>query len=122
MSVLELLLKPRKQMNKRLSREIILGDLRLSAHAQRRMNRKDGKISKIDLLKNLYGKNYVETSEKEEWIKRTSYRRISDKVTVAINKDESRIVSLWPTGSKVKKKYGMEGKKKKHANKKKRRA
>ena len=72
MSVLELLLKPRLQMNKKRVREVFLGNLRLSAHAQRRMNRQDGKISKIDLLRNLYGKDFIKTPKKEEWIKRTS--------------------------------------------------
>ena len=55
MSILSFLLKPRKDMEKDHTKTVKLGKYTVTSHAQNRIVQKDRKLTKCDLIHNLFG-------------------------------------------------------------------
>ena len=107
MSILGFLFKPKSEMAKEDTKHVRVGKYTLTSHAQNRIVDKTRKMSKGDVLDNLFTKPNVKTKVKFDKLNRPSYNRIGKKITTSINPQNSNVVSCRPVSKQEVKQYGL---------------
>ncbi len=113
MSVFRWLFKSKKSMAKKDTKPVRVGKYTITKHAQNRVALDDRNVSKLDMLRNLFGKPNVITNVKYDKTGRPSYNRIDKKTSASINpttnyvatfrrisEQEERIYKLMKKGNK----------------------
>ena len=96
MSILGFLLKPKRRMAKKHTKHIRVGKYTITKHAQNRITEKNRKISKLDILNNLFTKPNGITKIKVDNLNRPSYNRVGKYATTSINPETDYVVSCRP--------------------------
>ena len=107
MSILGFLFKPKSEMAKDDTKHVRVGKYILTSHAQNRIVDKTRKMSKGDVLDNLFTKPNVKTKVKFDKLNRPSYNRIGKKITTSINPQNSNVVSCRPVSKQEVKQYRL---------------
>ena len=107
MSILVFLFKSKKEMAKETTRHIKVGKYTLTSHAQNRIVDKTRKMSKTDVIDNLFTKPNVKTCVKLDGSGRPSYNRIGKRITTSINPKNHNVVSCRPVSKQDIKKFDL---------------
>ena len=100
MSILSFLLKPKKEMAKKNTKQVKVWKYTITQHAQNRMTEDSRNIGKIDILDNLFTKPNGITIIKYDQNGRPSYNRIGKRATVSINPINNLVTTCRPISKK----------------------
>ncbi len=114
MSVFKWLVKSKKEMSEVNTRPVRIGKYTITSHAQNRVAQKDRKVSKLDMLRNLFGKPNKITEVEYDKVNRPAYNRIGKVHTSAINPVNNNVASIRKISNSEKKKYNLKKKGKKY--------
>ncbi|MFI3261251.1 MAG: hypothetical protein R3Y13_06035 [bacterium] len=107
MSVFRWLFKSKKSMAKENTKPVRVGKYTISTHAQNRVAQKNRKVSKLDMLRNLFGKPNVITDVKYDKTGRPSYNRIDKKTSSSINPVTNYVATFRRISDKEEKNYKL---------------
>lgn len=119
MSILIFLLKSKKEMAKENTKHVKVGKYTLTPHAQNRIVDEKRKMSKIDVLDNLFTEPNGVTQIKNDVFGRSSYNRVGKRATTSINPNNNKVVSCRPVSKQDRRDFNLinvsrEGRKKKY--------
>ena len=117
MSILGFLFKSKKEMSKITTKHVKVGKYTLTSHAQNRIVDKTRKMSKIDVIDNLFTKPNAKTNVKLDESERPSYNRIGKRITTSINPKNHNVVSCRPISKQEIKKFDLQNVGKRGKNK-----
>ncbi len=112
MSILSWLLKSKKEMAKPNTKRVRLGKYTVSSHAQNRVVDPKRKMTKIDMVDNLFTKPNAISAVKTDSKGQESYDRVGKKVTTSINPKTDVVVTVRRVSDKEKKQYNLQKNKK----------
>lgn len=101
-------------MSSKNTSPVRVGKYTITSHAQNRLTQKDRKVSKIDMLKNLFGKPNKITEIEYDEINRPAYNRIGKVHTSTVNPVNNNVASIRKISNSEKKKYNLKKKGKKY--------
>jgi hypothetical protein len=107
MSIIGFLFKPKREMAKPNTKHVMVGKYTLTSHAQNRIVDKTRKMSKGDVLDNLFTRPNAKTKVKFDKLNRPSYNRIGKKITTSINPQNSNVVSCRLVSKQEVQRYGL---------------
>lgn len=118
MSILGFLIKRKKEMRKENTKKVRVGKYTITSHAQNRIVDITRKMTKYDVLDNLFTNSNGITEIKYDINNRPSYERVGKYITTVINPNNNNVVSCRPVSKKDKRDFHLSNIKKKGKKKK----
>lgn len=113
MSLIKFLITPKKKMVADKAPRTKVGRFTLSTHSQKRMVERS--IKKGQVIHHLYHKPLHIIPKEEEPDGSYTYKRIGKKITTVVAAKDSLVRTMYPTGSRIRRKFS---KRRKHNEKK----